>query len=181
MHRAQMVSGAGGFKANMKPPSTARNLRTRPPAQEAARTTTAIDYAEQLMRHLTARAEDADQRGHPDLVLRYVLAHGRLFDRLTAEQPPRMARNACHQNSAVFSRRPGMIYVEGFALVAVPSLVAFEHAWCVDTDGRIHEVTWETPGLAYFGVPFDAEHVGHLLSARYPEHGLVRTCEAHLI
>jgi len=134
-----------------------------------------------LIAHLTSRAEEAVQRGHPDLVVRYVLAHGRLFDRLAIEQPPRMSPNACFQNSAAFSSRPGMTYVEGFALVAVPGLFGFHHAWCVDTAGAIHEVTWGDPGLSYFGVTFGAEHVGHLLSARYPEHGLIRTCEAHLI
>jgi hypothetical protein len=90
-----------------------------------------------LIAHLTSRAEEAVQRGHPDLVVRYVLAHGRLFDRLAIEQPPRMSPNACFQNSAAFSRRPGMTYVEGFALVAVPGLFGFHHAWCVDTDCRI--------------------------------------------
>ncbi len=139
-----------------------------------------IDYGAQLIRHLASRADEADQCGHPDLVLRYVLAHGRLFDRLAVEQPPRMSPNACFQNSAAFSRTAGMTYVEGFALVAVPKLFGFHHAWCVDAEECIHELTWRTPGLAYFGVTFGDEHVSHLLSARYPEHGLIRTCEAHL-
>lgn len=86
-----------------------------------------------------------------------------------------MTANACFENAASFSAATGMTYVEGFALSAVPSLHAFDHAWCVDAQGRVHEVTWRECGLAYFGVPFTGRYVARrLATARHPEHGLLR-------
>jgi hypothetical protein len=86
-----------------------------------------------------------------------------------------MTPNACFENSASLSRTPGMTYVEGSALVAVPRLLAIHHAWCVDAEGLVHEPTWRTVGLAYFGVPFATDYVARrMAAARHPEHGLLR-------
>jgi hypothetical protein len=134
-----------------------------------------IDYAAYIVRHLTERAATAEREGQNSEVERFVLAHGRTYHRMTAIQPEPMTANSCHENAAVFSRTPGMIYVEGFALVAVPALFAFAHAWCIDADGCVFEVTWREPGLAYFGVAFAPEYVGRrMASPRHPEHGLLR-------
>jgi hypothetical protein len=51
-----------------------------------------------------------------------------------------------------------------------------EHAWCVDLERRVHEVTWREPGLAYFGVALAPDYVARrMASTRYPENGLLRT------
>jgi hypothetical protein len=140
------------------------------------------DYGAYLVQHLAERADEAERNGRDAAVLRFVLANGRSYNRLAPAQPARMISNACFENSADFARRPGLIYVEGFALVAVPGLVGFEHAWCVDASGHIHEVTWDRPGLAYFGVPLAFEYVAQrMATASHPEHGLLRTDDGSLL
>jgi hypothetical protein len=92
-----------------------------------------------------------------------------------------MAPNACFENSAAFVMRSGMTYVEGYALTEVPSLFAFEHAWCIDSNGEIHELTWDRPALAYFGVGFGTAYVARrFAAASHPEHGILRTDDGSL-
>jgi hypothetical protein len=76
-----------------------------------------------------------------------------------APRSPLMEPNACFENSMRFARENGLTYVEGFAVKLVPGPMAFEHAWCIDTEDRIYEVTWEELGFAYFGVPFSQSYI----------------------
>lgn len=46
-------------------------------------------------------------------------------------------------------------YVEGWALTVIP----VHHAWCIDGQDRVVELTWRHPGLAYFGAVFTIEEV----------------------
>jgi len=134
-----------------------------------------IDHAAYLTRDLTDRAEAAHREGSSSEVERFVLTRGRPYSRLAASPPELMEPNACFENAMAYAQRTGMTYVEGFALVAVPGLHAYDHAWCADADGSICELTWREPGFAYLGVAFAAEYVARRFARmRHPEHGLLR-------
>ena len=57
---------------------------------------------------------------------------------------------ACFQNARAAAKRYGWQYVEGMANYIIP----VHHAWCVDKQGNVKEVTWENAGNLYFGVVF---------------------------
>jgi hypothetical protein len=48
-----------------------------------------------------------------------------------------------------------MRYVEGFALA--PTGKAILHAWNLDNEGNVQDVTWANTGAAYVGVEFSVE------------------------
>lgn len=89
----------------------------------------------------------------------FVLQHGEWFDKLPSKPHWRGPLKQCFSNAAYFTRKnKGFHYVEGFAL----SIIPVHHAWVVDDDKRIYEVTWENPGKAYIGVEFDQKDRGIL-------------------
>jgi predicted ABC-type ATPase len=53
-------------------------------------------------------------------------------------------------------------YVEGFA---VPDFVDLPiwHAWAVDKEGNVVDNTWRTPGVLYFGIPFDRDFMSSVV------------------
>ncbi|MEQ1761572.1 MAG: hypothetical protein ABL984_00365 [Pyrinomonadaceae bacterium] len=66
----------------------------------------------------------------------------------------------CYKNAgsfALFDDPARFVYVEGFAVLAgIPLSIA--HAWVYDLkEDRALEVTWETPGAEYLGIPLDTE------------------------
>lgn len=67
----------------------------------------------------------------------------------------------CFENAFRLARqRRDLTYVEGYA----QSLIACEHAWCVDADGHVIDPTWRDPkGKHYLGVAFDLHHVAEWL------------------
>ncbi len=80
-----------------------------------------------------------------------VIKRGEEFE--LVRRPPglrKRAHKACFANAMnVVMARDGLRYAEGFALMSVAWL---HHAWVVDGDNHAIEVTWEPPGLRYFGV-----------------------------
>ncbi|WP_433860354.1 hypothetical protein [Streptomyces kronopolitis] len=58
-----------------------------------------------------------------------------------------------------------LAYVEGFAL-APRDVFAEPHAWCAAVDGAARDVTWRVPGVAYLGLPVQAEAAKDLMSER---------------
>jgi hypothetical protein len=59
----------------------------------------------------------------------------------------------CYRNAFLYAdEHEGMTYVEGYA--QPDGLIPISHAWCVDSEGVIHDPTWDH-GVHYFGVPFD--------------------------
>ena len=64
----------------------------------------------------------------------------------------KLTPKACFANSQYYSqlKNKNLHYVEGYAL----SIIPVHHAWVVDEDDNVIEVTWDTPGLAYFGLEF---------------------------
>ena len=60
----------------------------------------------------------------------------------------------CHKNALdLATEHDGLIYCEGLALSADGGHRII-HAWVTDGEGRAFDNTWETPGVAYAGVPF---------------------------
>ena len=51
------------------------------------------------------------------------------------------------------SDKSELFYVEGFAIYT-PTSLPVHHAWVTDGDGKAIDPTWDTPGVAYAGVPF---------------------------
>lgn len=65
----------------------------------------------------------------------------------------------CYRNSYNLAISLGLTYVEGIAIHEAHG-VPLQHAWCVDDQGRVYDVTWDTPEKAqYFGIPFSTNYV----------------------
>lgn len=85
----------------------------------------------------------------------FVAQHGAWYE----FQPlPRTIRRGapriCFANAIMTAVKHGLRYVEGYALSPV-GILPIHHGWVASrTPGRLYEVTWPTPGLAYFGVEF---------------------------
>lgn len=98
----------------------------------------------------------------------FVLAHGRPWPwrpppaDLAWGRPRRCFENAATLAGALPER---FGYVEGFA--SGPMLpLAVQHAWCVDREGFVVDITWRGEGAAYFGVPFRRASLGKVLAER---------------
>ena len=88
-----------------------------------------------------------------------LIQHGRLFQ--PQPLPSRYRRRPpkeCFANAFKLAAQAGLGYVEGVALFA-DTAVPLPHAWCVDDDDRVIDVTWPKPGLAYFGLVFPLARV----------------------
>lgn len=89
----------------------------------------------------------------------------------------------CYGNTlALVNRRPGLRYVEGFAIpwhadgAGAPVL----HAWAVNANGRVYDPTWPEPERsAYFGIAFDIAEVRRFCDLDDDTFGILAT--EHLI
>jgi hypothetical protein len=84
----------------------------------------------------------------------YLAEHGRYFT--PAPRPKgirRRAAQACFRNAATLViDRPDLTYCEGIARKVSSAAFWVHHAWCIDADGRVVDVTWQPEGVAYYGV-----------------------------
>jgi hypothetical protein len=89
----------------------------------------------------------------------FLLKYGSIFTE-TAPLPTGVRRRAknCYANSGrLASRLPDRyFYCEG---LAVSEFGPIDHAWCVDSQRRVVEVTWKAPGHVYFGVVFRQKYL----------------------
>lgn len=99
-------------------------------------------------------------------VARFLVNNGRAYDRIANELPKPGIPNGCFYNAMALAMDTALTYVEGVAR-RQNSPLDLEHAWCVDTDGRIYDPTWDPPGIAYFGVPFCTEYVKFRFNRQY--------------
>ena len=113
------------------------------------------DHDAYLVAEISKAADDHERRDPgPKTVERFVLEEGRKYARPPQSHKPLMSPNRCFENSMLFADQKGVIYVEGFVLVATPRLWTMDHGWCADSTGNVCEVTLERPAYAYFGVAF---------------------------
>lgn len=96
----------------------------------------------------------------PGMVSAYqtLLENGLVFPKVDRGNYRLMRIKECFRNSAMTAMENGLIYCEGYA---VPDTVQIpiHHAWNVTPEGLIIDRTWRTPGVEYFGIPFDTEYV----------------------
>lgn len=134
------------------------------------------DQVQEFLKYC-ARIQTANQprNGYRSLH-EFILAHGQSYKPtpLPAEHVRGPARE-CFRNAALLALREELIYVEGYAAGVIP----LEHAWCVDKEDKVYEVTWEEPGTSYFGIPFKTSYLmSHLRKAKvYGIFGMRSTIE----
>lgn len=107
-----------------------------------------------LREHLEQDVSTWAQIGHPDLLKRFVLRHGKAYQprkRIGCCGPG----GQCYKNAAQFVlAHPGSRYVEGYMIG--PGLpIALEHAWVTMTGTDAMDPTLDAAGREYFGVPFE--------------------------
>lgn len=96
--------------------------------------------------------------GTPRCLAGFIRKHSREFS--GRELPPgfkKGERHECYRNSLLLaSRNSKLTYVEGYAHRIIPVL----HAWCVDEENRVVDVTWDRPEEGeYFGIPMETYFV----------------------
>lgn len=86
----------------------------------------------------------------------FVLQHGSEMEAAPWSERFRKGQaKQCYSNSLTLSAQTGYRYVEGYVVpegISMPVL----HAWNLNEDGRVIDVTLRTNGLAYLGVVFSA-------------------------
>lgn len=103
----------------------------------------------------------------------FLLRHGSIFSLLPLPSTMRLGvPQHCFANAWMFSRasRGRYLYVEGLASANIGGQAFFptHHAWLCPADSyfagepQAIEVTWETPGLAYYGCPFAKQLVSRV-------------------
>lgn len=81
----------------------------------------------------------------------------------------------CFHNAANAAfHEPELIYCEGYASSIIPTL----HAWCLDPEGRVLELTWSKPATDYFGIPFKLKFLVQQAIAN-EEYGLIDQMKNH--
>jgi hypothetical protein len=93
----------------------------------------------------------------------FLLKYGSVFTE-TAPLPVGVRRIAgkCYANSGKLAGRSQgtYFYCEGVAISDGGGPI--EHAWCVDSQRRVVEVTWKAPGDVYLGVVFRRKYLAEL-------------------
>lgn len=113
-----------------------------------------IGAQSEMMAQANAGKESAEWKYNS--VMDFVLREGFAFE--PVERPKHVGRGIvkeCYKNAYVAANEHGLIYVEGYAAGIIPS----QHAWCIDQNNKVIEVTWEEAGHGYFGVPFNMEYI----------------------
>jgi len=96
-----------------------------------------------------------------------LLRYGRLFKHVQSppEWLPKGPMGQCFANSAralmpyVCDKIPPYYYAEGYALEPVHGIY-FEHAWLVDAQGHVIDLTWDdSENAVYYGVTFKGKFV----------------------
>ncbi len=98
---------------------------------------------------------------HEELYSQYefVLKYGCLYEPAIKPKNVRLGvPKHCFHNAQKLARRFGYKYVEGYAISCEQLPIPIHHAWCVRA-GKVIDPTWETVGVAYFGVAFDLSFV----------------------
>jgi len=94
---------------------------------------------------------------NPAFLYRFIRDKGQHFPRHVSAHTMygRGQIKQCFMNSAKLAENhPGLRYVEGYAVTTRLPWFLAHHAWCVDEEDRVVDVTWDS-GMDYWGVVFD--------------------------
>lgn len=103
------------------------------------------------------QVDDWQAMGQPALMQRFILEKGRAWIPQALPKPfERLTPKNCFQNSYVLAELDHHYkFVEGLALNQNVDMLV-HHAWCVDADNRVVDLTWEKPAeCLYFGIRFN--------------------------
>ncbi len=115
----------------------------------------------------------------------FVLEHGREWTASSLQEKSPIKRGAprqCFANSqAILAKlltkglEEDYTYVEGYASSGdLNFILPVHHAWLVDREGRVIDVTWNTPEASvYFGVPFRSCYVFEMIEKTSGYHSLI--------
>lgn len=108
---------------------------------------------------ILAHLEELKQLGVLTRAVSVIMNQGRFWD-VKDDLPHGVRRGRekyCYKNAALLAMdEENYTYVEGYAVISKELPVPLEHAWVVDNNGLVVEVTWEKPGSEYFGIPFNS-------------------------
>jgi hypothetical protein len=96
-----------------------------------------------------------EKMGHPRFATmeRFVLKHG-VEGRARKPGRRKGKLKECFKNSTVAAFKGGLRYVEGYALK--PGLIPVHHAWNLDEEGRVIDLTWrDNLAAEYLGIEID--------------------------
>lgn len=71
----------------------------------------------------------------------------------------------CYYNSQQVAFETELTYCEGYAIASADMPVPVCHAWVIHNNLAV-ELTWNKPGICYFGIPFNREWVKQLIEKR---------------
>lgn len=131
-----------------------------------------MDYNSQLRDFLQSQAQ-IFKKAHRKLDWKYNSYYELLLDYGTVMEakplPKSIGRGlpkSCYFNcQRIIQKSKKYIYVEGYALPD-SGIIPLAHAWLMNDKNKAVDPTWETPGLAYLGVPLLTKWVQSVLAAR---------------
>jgi hypothetical protein len=93
----------------------------------------------------------------------YILAKGKAMGDRSPESNKykKGTMKLCFQNAYNLAQSKGFKYCEGYATSIIPIL----HAWCLDDQNRVIDVTWPD-GRDYYGIVFPLSYVSKTILAK---------------
>jgi len=88
----------------------------------------------------------------------FLLVHGQPYAPPAVARPKGVRKGTdkqCFANANHLAANRLWTYVEGYGTSYIPC----HHAWCVDDDGNVVEVTWRNSGSSYLGIAFPQDIV----------------------
>ena len=124
-------------------------------------------YYELLSKHWEGHPLPADAAYYTPLAL--LVDRGLVFSPVIADPARRGVMRACYRNAGrlVMDDPERYVYVEGIAVVSEELPIPVAHAWVYDRqEEEALEVTWESLGSEYLGIPFKYDFLRGMVLAR---------------
>lgn len=124
-------------------------------------------YYELLSKHWEGHPLPADAAYYTPLAL--LVDRGLVFSPVVVTDKRRGVMKACYRNAGrlVMKYPDRYVYVEGIAVISEELPIPVSHAWVWDRKKEeALELTWETPGSEYLGIPFKYDFMRGMALAR---------------